>query len=166
MAQDMFLKLTDIKGESKDKVHKDEIDILAWSWGASQSATMHMGGGGGGGKVAVQDLSCTKYNDKSTVILMQHCFQGKHIAEGKLTVRKAGGKPIEYLTISMKDILVSSVSAGGSGGEDRLTENVTLNFAKVSVKYIEQKFDGSEGDKPDYAYDMSENTDMGTFLMG
>ena len=48
MAQDMFLKLTDIEAESKDKVYGKNIDVLAWSWGCSQSATMHMGGGGGG----------------------------------------------------------------------------------------------------------------------
>ena len=57
MAVDMFLKLDDVKGESRDNKHKDEIDVLAWSWGVSQSGTMHTGGGGGAGKVNVQDLS-------------------------------------------------------------------------------------------------------------
>ena len=33
MAVDMFMKIDDIKGESVDKTHKDEIDVLAWSWG-------------------------------------------------------------------------------------------------------------------------------------
>ena len=33
MAVDMFLKIDGIKGESKDSKHKDEIDVLAWSWG-------------------------------------------------------------------------------------------------------------------------------------
>ena len=37
MAVDMFLKLDGIKGESLDATHKDEIDVLAWSWGLSQS---------------------------------------------------------------------------------------------------------------------------------
>jgi type VI secretion system secreted protein Hcp len=44
MAVDFFLKLDGIPGESKDKAHKGEIDVLAWSWGMSQSGTMHMGG--------------------------------------------------------------------------------------------------------------------------
>ena len=48
-----------------DKTHAEEIDVLAWSWGMSQSGSMHMGGGGAG-KVNVQDLSFTKYIDKST----------------------------------------------------------------------------------------------------
>ena len=94
MAQDMFLKLTDIEAESKDKVYGKNIDILAWSWGASQSATMHVGGGGGGGKVSMQDVSCTKYIDKSTPILFKHCCTGVHIPKGELIVRKAGGKPV------------------------------------------------------------------------
>ena len=39
----------------------------------------------------------------------------------------------------MKEVLVTSVSTGGSGGEDRLTENVTLNFAEFKVEYTPQK---------------------------
>ena len=49
MAVDMFLKLTNINGEAADKTHKDEIDILAWSWGMSQSGTTHTSTGGGAG---------------------------------------------------------------------------------------------------------------------
>ena len=35
-----------------------------------------------------------------------------------LTVRKAGKKPLEYLIIKMNKVMVTSVSTGGSGGED------------------------------------------------
>src|SRR4051794_28860352 len=65
MAVDIFLQLDGIKGEAQDDKYKDEIDVLAWSWGASQSGTTHGGSGSGGGKVSVQDLSITKYIDKS-----------------------------------------------------------------------------------------------------
>ena len=41
MAVDMFLKIGDIKGESADDKHAGEIDVLAWSWGMSQSGTTH-----------------------------------------------------------------------------------------------------------------------------
>ena len=47
MASDLFIKIGDIKGESLDDKHKDEVDVLAWSWGVSQSGSMHGGGGGG-----------------------------------------------------------------------------------------------------------------------
>ncbi|MEY1556976.1 Hcp family type VI secretion system effector [Yoonia sp. R2331] len=160
MAVDMFFKIEGIDGESKDGSHTNEIDVLAWSWGMSQSATTHMGGGGGSGKVNVQDISFTKYVDKSSPELMKACMTGRHITEATLVVRKAGDKPLEYMTIKINDIIVSSVSTGGSGGEDRLTENVTLNFSQVDYKYIEQTDTGAEGDKPDVKWDIAKNEAM------
>ena len=49
MAVDMFLELDGIKGEAADKAHKDTIDILAWSWGLSNTGTFQQGSGGGAG---------------------------------------------------------------------------------------------------------------------
>lgn len=157
MACDMFIKIDSMKAESKDKTHKDEIDVLSWSWGMSNSGSSHTGGGLGSGKVNVQDISFTKYIDKSSPDLMLACCNGKHIKEAKLTVRKAGEKPLEYLIITMSDVLVTAVSTGGSGGEDRLTENVTLNFAVVKVEYAEQTATGTAGDKPKMGWNIKEN---------
>lgn len=146
MAVDMFLELDGIDGESVDSVHSGKIDVLAWSWGLSQSGTTHMGGGGGSGKVSVQDVSITKYVDKSTPNLFMHCCDGTHITKGKLIVRKAGKTALEYIILEFEEIIVAALSTGGSGGEDRLTENVTLNFAKVAMTYTPQNPDGSGGD--------------------
>lgn len=158
MAVDQFIKIGDIKGEAQDDKHKDEIDVLAWSWGMSQSGTMHMGGGGGGGKVAVQDLSLTKYIDKSSPVLMTACSDGSQYKEAKLVVRKAGKTPLEYLIITMTDVIITSISTGGSGGEDRLTENVTLNFSTVKTEYQPQKPDGSkDGGAVKFGWDIAAN---------
>ena len=138
MAVDMFLELEGIEGESVDSVHAGKIDVLAWSWGLSQSGTTHMGGGGGAGKVSVQDLSITKYVDKSSPNLFMHCCDGTHIPKASLIVRKAGKTALEYIKVNMEEIIVTSLSTGGSGGEDRLTENVVLNFAKVTFIYNPQ----------------------------
>ena len=150
MAVDMFLVIPDVKGETEDAVYKKDkgIDILAWSWGMSQSGSFHFGSGGGAGKANFQDISVTKYVDSSSPNLMLYCSQGEHYSEAKLIVRKAGGKkPLEYIKIHMKKVMVTSVSTGGSGGETRLTENVTLNFAEVHYQYSKQKEDGT-GDTP------------------
>ncbi len=158
MAVDMFLELDGIKGEAQDKTHKDHIDILAWSFGVSNSGTTHMGTGSGAGKANFQDISITKFVDKSSPVLMQHSILGKHITKGKLYVRKAGGKPLEYIVYSLNDIIVTSVSTGGSGGEDRLTENVSLNFRQMKFVYTPQKPDGSaDSDKPEVIYDIAAN---------
>lgn len=157
MAVDMFIKIDGVTGESKDSAHGEEIDVIAWTWGLQQSGSRHVGGGGGSGKVNVQDLSFTKYVDKSSTDLMLFCCNGKHVKEATLTVRKAGETPLEYIKVKMSDCLVSGVTTGGSGGEDRLTENVTLNFSKVEVEYTPQKEDGS-GDAPaTMGWDISKN---------
>jgi type VI secretion system secreted protein Hcp len=158
MAVDQFLKLDKIDGEAQDKSHPKEIDVLAWSWGMSQSGTTHMGAGGGSGKASFQDLSVTKYVDNASMTLMKYVSDGKHIPKAKLTVRKAGGTPLEYIIIDMEDVIVTSISTGGSGGEDRLTENVTFNFSKVKTTYVPQGDDGKGGAAVDFGYDIAANT--------
>jgi type VI secretion system secreted protein Hcp len=161
MAVDMYLKLEGIDGESADAVHAKEIDVLAWSWGASQSGTMHSGAGGGAGKVNVQDLSVTKYVDSASHLLLKHCHNGKHVAEGILTIRKAGETALEYIIITLTDVMVTSVSVGGSGGEERLTENVTLNFGKFTYSYVPQLPDGSGDAAMDFGWDIPGNVEAG-----
>ncbi len=148
MAVDMFLKIETVDGETTDKVYaaKKACDVLAWSWGGSNSGTTHQGGGGGGGKSNWQDLSITKYIDTASPVLFQKCADGTHFTKAKLIVRKAGGKePVEYFTLDMEEILITSISTGGSGGEDRLTENVSLNFGKYTVTYTPQTATGAAG---------------------
>ena len=158
MAVDMFMKIKNIAGESRDKTHAGEIDVLAWSWGMTNSGTAHLGGGAGAGKVNVQDISFTKYIDKASPLLQLACATGQHIEEAVLIVRKAGGSPIEYVKITMSGVFVTSVSTGGSGGEDRLTENIVLNFAKVKMEYQEQDDKGAKKGGPvQYTYDISKN---------
>jgi type VI secretion system secreted protein Hcp len=157
MAMDMFIKIDGVTAESKDAKHKESIDVLAWSWGMSNSGSAHVGGGAGAGKVNVQDMSFTKYVDFSSTGLALACCNGKHYKDAVLIVRKAGEKPLEYLIITMEDVMVTSVSTGGSGGEDRLTENVTLNFAKVELTYKEQAAKGAQAKAPTVSWDIKQN---------
>jgi len=158
MAMDIFIKIGALAGESVDKKHTGDIDVLAWSWGMSNSGSTHGGSGSGAGKANVQDLSFTKYIDKSTPDLMLAACNGKHFDKAVLVVRKAGETPLEYLTVTMSEVLITSVSTGGSGGEDRLTENVTLNFGKVKVDYVEQTKTGGGGAKPSMNWDIAANS--------
>lgn len=160
MAVDMFLELEGVKGETSDKAFKSKnaMDILAWSWGMSNSGTFHSGTGGGSGKANFQDISVTKYIDLASPNLMLFCANGKHIAKGTITIRKAGENPLEYVKISLEKILVTSYSTGGSGGEERLTENVSLNFAKVKVEYAQQDEKGGKSGTNDFGWSIAEQT--------
>jgi type VI secretion system secreted protein Hcp len=155
MAVDVFLKIDGIPGESADGKHKDEIDILSWSWGASQTGTMAFGGGGGAGKVNFSDISFMKRFDKSSPNLWQNCASGKHIAKAILYCRKAGEKQQEYLQITFTDLLVSSVQVSGAGEEP--TENVSLNFSKVEMEYKPQDAKGNLGGGVKFGWDIKKN---------
>ncbi|MBL6458649.1 type VI secretion system tube protein Hcp [Belnapia sp. T6] len=157
MSHDIFIKIEGAKGEAKDGAHKEEIDVLAWNWGMSQSGSRHVGGGGGTGKVTMRDMHFVHYIDKATPNLMLFCCNGKHIPSAELTVRKAGEKPVEYMKVKMTDVLVASIDTGGSGEQERLTETVNLNFAKVEVEYTPQKADGSGEAPATMGWDVAKN---------
>jgi type VI secretion system secreted protein Hcp len=158
MAGDMFLKLDGIKGESFDSKHKDEIDVLSWSWGMTQMGTSHTGSGSGTSKVSVADLHINKLVDKATPALTLHCCNGKHIKKGTLTVRKAGEHPVEYLVIDLEDIIVSSVQTTGTNHSgDLVQESISLNFAKFKSTYKQQNADGSAGPSAEYGWNIRQN---------
>lgn len=160
MAQDIFLKINGIDGESADDAHKNEIDVLAYSWVMEQQSTMHAGGGGGSGKATVQDLEFTHYYDKASVNLAKYCLTGKHIPECKLTVRKAGGKPFEYLLITMSDVVVTLVGqAADAKDEVKVMEKVRLSFAKVKLEYKVQNAQGGGAGAVTATYDIKLNKD-------
>jgi type VI secretion system secreted protein Hcp len=164
MAVDMFIELgPKIKGETQDKEFKSKgaCDVLAWSWGMSQSGTTHTGGGGGAGKASFQDISFTKWLDKASTALMIALAKGSHIPECKLTCRKAGEGQQKYVEIIMKECIVTSLSTGGSGGEDKLTENVSLNFAEVSFEYFTQNEKGVTASGGKLAWDIAANAAAG-----
>jgi type VI secretion system secreted protein Hcp len=149
MAFDMFLEIAGVTGESVAAKHEGHIQLLAWSWGMSQTGTTHHGTGGGAGKVNVQDLSFTHYVDKSSPVLVQACCSGKHFDKATLTMRKAGGsEALEYYQIVMTDLIVTSVSGGSSAGEDLQTENITLNFSAFEIMYQPQDNKGAKKGGP------------------
>ena len=143
MSLDMFLDLGPIKGESQDKVHAGKIDILAWSWAVSNAGPPRSGGGGGSGKATFQDIAITKFIDLSSTELLRSVSLGTHFPEAKIIVRRAGGNAkLEYYSITMKDVMVTSCQTSGSESGDQLTESVTLAFASFEVRYQAQNAKG------------------------
>ena len=135
MPSSYFLKIDGIPGESLDSKHKDEIEVLSWSWGETHEGAVSSGGGAGSGKVAMDDLHV------STQLLLA-CASGKHIKSAVLTGRKACKGQMEYLTFSLSDVLVSGYQTAGSQAEAPL-DSISLNFSKIEVSYKQQKADGS-----------------------
>jgi type VI secretion system secreted protein Hcp len=157
MAVDVFLKIGDVKGESKDGKHPDEIDVLSWSWGVSQSGNVGMGGGGGAGKANFSDLSFMHALDKASPVLMKACAMGDHFDLVTLVSRKAGKGQQEYLIVKMKEVFITSVQPSGSS--EHPMESVSMSFGHVDLEYKPQKADGSLDAGVHFIYDIKKNLD-------
>jgi len=157
MAQDIFLKLAGIDGESQDGSHKNEIDVRSWAWQILQESNMHQGSGGGSGKATVKDLTFVHAVDRASPNLMKFCLTGKHIATAVLVVRKDGGTPLEYLKITMTDVVITNVQPSGANTDDTLQEMVSLSFAKVKHEYTVQNQQGGSGGAVTAGFDIKLN---------
>ena len=154
MALSIFARIGTIKGESQDAKHKDQIDVLSWAWGVSQSGTLSQGGGGGAGKASFHDFVFTHHVDKASPLLMKACATGEHVKDATITVRKAGAGQNDYLIITMTDLLVTSVSTSVSAEGATTIESVLLAFAKVDLEYKPQKPNGSLDAGIHFTYDL------------
>ncbi|MDO9600207.1 MAG: type VI secretion system tube protein Hcp [Azoarcus sp.] len=143
MAGDIFLKIEGarmgpIKGEAQDQVHKDEIDILSWTWGmqGNASATATAGSrSGGASQVSVTELILTKGFDRASTALLVALRANEQIKRATLTVRKAGGpKAVEYLVMVLENARIRALDLSGDGGEN-ITETIAISFQKVSIEY-------------------------------
>ena len=155
MATDIFAKIGDIKGESNDAKHKDELEVLSWSWGVSQSGSV-TGPGGGTGKSSFADFSFMHRFDSASPLLMKACATGERIREATVTHRKAGKGQQEFLIIKMNDILITSVQPAANS-TDGLLETVSLQMGKVNLEYKPQKPDGSLDAGVFFKYDIKAN---------
>ncbi len=155
MAIDYHLKVEGVQGESQHAKHKDEIDILSWSWGSSNPVTI-VGSGMSAGKVSMSDLVISKRVDKSSPKLLGLNVTGKHVATATLTASKStGGKtPEDFLTIKLSEVYVASYQIGGSHGEDVGSESVSLAYGKIEYDYKEQKKDGTLTSAGNVGYDL------------
>lgn len=156
MASDIFAKIGDIKGESLDATHKDEIEVLSFSWGVTNAGVISGGGGGGAGKATFQDLSIVHHIDKASPLLLKACATGTHIKDAIITHRKAGKGQQEYLIVKLNDVIITGVTHGGASGQP-YSESVSLAFAKVDLEYKPQKPDGSLDAGIQFKYDLKAN---------
>ena len=151
---DMFLKLDGIDGESQDEKHKNEIDLKSFSMGVENTGA---GGNSTENKARVHDMRVTMFTNKASPNLFIACCTGRHIPTAWIYVRKAGEKPLEYETIKLTDVRVSSFSKTGQNGGEITTEKVSLNFAKIEYSYKQQNKDGSAAAPVTKTYDVKAN---------
>lgn len=142
-AFDVFLKIEGIKGESKDGRHRDEIEILSFSWGMTNTPVMG-GGGAGAGKVTFQDFHFVTKLSKASPQLLAACAGGTNIVSATLYVRdSATSTNQEYYQINLENMQISSLQqtseiASGTNSSPQPTEQISLSFTKVTATHTDE----------------------------
>jgi type VI secretion system secreted protein Hcp len=162
MAMNCLIKLegAGIKGESPVDGYQDYMQLESLSFGGTQSGTWGTGEGGTGGKFTADDLEFTAVTNKATPKVLEACATGAHLKTATLVCLKStGSKPMEYLKVTLSDVVVSKHKTEYKPAQDARGEGVTmdtvrLNFGKISVEYKEQKSDGSAGPSTEGGYDL------------
>ncbi|HET8874753.1 MAG TPA: type VI secretion system tube protein Hcp [Casimicrobiaceae bacterium] len=150
-AVDSFIKIAGIDGESQDEQHKGEIDVLSWSWGMSgvssrASSTNPSQPVGPLARACAREFTITKQVDKASPSLFANAATGTPIQNAVITVRKAGRGQQEFMTITLSNVVVSSVAQVGASDDSGPTESVSFNFSSVLITFTPQNADGSAGD--------------------
>lgn len=143
MATDTHIKFDGVDGEATHTDHKGEIELLSWGWGVS-NASVITGGGSGKGKADPRPMVFTHRYDKASPVLAKKCAQGVHFKDVTLTARKSGEGQKDFLKIVMKEVYITSVSAGGGEGGD-VIEEVSMSYGDINFSYKAQDDKGAMG---------------------
>jgi len=160
MAADFFCKIEGIDGESTDSKHDKWIELLSFNHGVSQPVSgASKTGGRTGGRADFQNFSIVKTIDSSTPDLNMHCCNGKHIPKVEIELCSAIEDKHVFMKYELSDVIVASVSPGGSAQSDevRPLETVSFAYGKIKWEYTAMTQDGKAGASVDRTWDLEKN---------
>lgn len=156
MSARWFLKIDGIVGQSVDVAHKNEIDVLSWSWGVARDDDT-ASTGRVASKPGFGDFRFVANLSTASPVLFASCATGARHKFAELSgVRAAGsGTPREFLRYKLSDVIVSSIQL--SAADDLPIEEISLNYAKIEVVYTPQDAKGAAGPAVKAGFDLTAN---------
>ena len=143
---DAYLTVEGVDGESQRDGHEGQIELVSFSFGASNPSSIGIGAGGGIGAVDLQAFTFEKNTDAASAELFKACCQGNHFTTATVTLYKAGGTggPVDYLIFEFEEVYVDNIQWSGSEAIGIPTEVVSFSFGKVVVTYNQQDSGGAK----------------------
>jgi len=131
---DYLLCSPQLPGGSQLPGYEDCIELLAWSWGATNVVNIGgQTGGSGAGRPEIDGLKVVKTVDGVTPQLFGSLTTGQHLPELTLTTLVNGRRTLEIgLTTAFFDAQVLGGRAAQSGAD---TESLTIRFERVQIDY-------------------------------
>lgn len=154
----ILLDLPDVEGTSQLAGYEKKIELLSYSHGVAAQVTGDVSNTERtSGRPMHQDFNVSKYIDRTTPTLNQNCCEGKAFATATITVgRNDAGVVIPLIVYTLTNVVISSVSVGGGGG-DKPVENLSLNYASITWDFSTQKEEGGKEGTIQGKWDLSTN---------
>jgi type VI secretion system secreted protein Hcp len=153
MVAEIFVKFPkDIKGETSQAGHEDEVPASSVHWAVSRAVEI-ASAARQTGRATFSDVTITKEFDSASNDLAKACFSATHLDEIVITFRKdAGEESMDHLTYTLTDCLISSYSVAASSG--RPMENITISYIKIASTYKKQANDHSSASEHTFEVDL------------
>jgi len=135
MAVNAYLIIDGRPGPSTSK--QNAIDILSFSFGASQTHVIGPGSSGGetrAGRANLHDVSIMKVVDKVSPLLFDDCVTGNILKKVDIIYDKPmGDDQQDYYKIHMEDALITSIQHSGSS--ENPVESISFAYQKIKLSY-------------------------------
>ncbi|MEX2584192.1 MAG: type VI secretion system tube protein Hcp [Gemmatimonadota bacterium] len=158
MADVILIDIPGLEGTSQVTGFEKKIECLSYSHGVAMQVTTDVSNTERtSGRSMHQDFNLTKYIDKTTPMLNQHCCEGKAFATATITIgRNDTGAVIPLIVYTLSNVVISNVSVSGGGG-DKPVENFSLNYASIKWDFSTQKEAGGKEGTVQGKWDISTN---------
>jgi type VI secretion system secreted protein Hcp len=139
-AHSIFLKIPGVTGPVQTAGFQGDIELLDYSQGFSNAAAVGTGTGGAAGKAICGAVDVQKLLDSSSTYFLMGVVTGQHIPSATIyfTERSGNGTLTTPYTITLTDLLVTSVSQGDTAGRSAgigVTETVSLQAVKFQFTF-------------------------------
>lgn len=153
MAAEIFVKFPkDIKGETAQAGHVDEVPISSVQWGMGRNISI-VSGSRQTSVPSFSDVVLTKQFDSASNDLAKACSFATPLDEIVITFRKdAGDASIGYLSYTLTDCLISSYTVSAATGAP--VESVSISYIKIKSTYKKQASDHSAASDHEFEYDL------------
>lgn len=152
MSTDTHIKFDGVDGEAGHKDHKGEIEVLSWAWGVTNASAV-AGTGSGKGKASPGEFTFMHNYDKSSPILAKKCAEGVHFPSVVVTARKSGEGQKDFFKVTMKEVVITSVSPSGAAGGD-IAEAIGMTYGAIEFGYKPQDDKGGMGGEVKFGWNV------------
>lgn len=138
-ANDLFLTIDGIKGDSVAEGHEDAIVLESFLWSLSVTGQSSGGSGGATGKATFSDLVWTQAVDRAVPTLMQSAASQKHYPKATLDLVRTGDQPFTYLTMTFDDVLITGLSLSGDQTSTQVKASLSYTGLQMKVNVMDDK---------------------------